>query len=106
MCIRDRENAKWIKSYDLYNSEKINLALKKVCDQFIHSKYFSAFVPKGLGCVGTYFVSDYDFEKHIYYLRLVDIVNIFLSVSKEEVVNLDLKIEGSIIEINNFEKNP
>ena len=91
------ENDKWVRGYDHLNGKKECLSLEQLCNQFIHSKRFSPFVPEGLGCLGFYFASDNHYENNIFYVQLVQLVNIFLSVSCGKVIKLSLNIEGSNI---------
>ncbi len=96
------ENEKWIRGYDHMNGKKECLSLETLCNQFIHSKRYSPFVPGGLGCVGFYFASDSYYKNKIFYVQLVQLVNIFLSVARGKVVKLSLDIEGSNIRVKDI----
>lgn len=57
-----------------------SLSIKDLCNQFIHSYYISFFVPLGRELVGIYFCSDRQRKKSIYYVQLVKVLEIFLSI--------------------------
>lgn len=81
----------WIRNYNHIKGFDKQFSLKKICDQFVHSVHFSPLVPDGSFCVGFYFVSDYDRKKELYYIQLVNVLNVFLSVANGE--NVRLKVE-------------
>lgn len=93
---------KWSEAYNLMQGNEQVLALEELCNQFIHSKIYSPFVPGGLGCMGFYFASDKEFKSHVYYVTLVKIVSVFLSVSNSKKINLKLDINGAQIGARNI----
>lgn len=97
---------KWSKAYNLMMGDEWQLSLEKICNQFIHSKIYSPFVPDGTWCVGIYFVSDRDYQTRVYYAQLIRIIETFLSVSHGKSINLKLDIDKeNTIRIKNFEKH-
>lgn len=71
---------KWSNKYYFGKSYKETLSLKKLCNQFIHSKIYSPFIPDNKCCVGFFFASDDEHKKLVYYVQLKKIVGIFLSI--------------------------
>jgi len=90
-------NEGWVKNYDLSKGEDHSLSLEKICNQFIHSKIFSPFVPGGLGCVGFYVSSDSTAKNNVYYIKLITVVEILLSVAHESIIKLELNINNGLI---------
>lgn len=86
---------KWTKKYNFGKSENQELALERLCNQFIHSKIYSPFVPEGLGCMGFFFASDKQCNKHVDYVQLIKIVSLFLSVVNNKKIKLELEINGA-----------
>ena len=101
-CIVNNEDH-WSKKYNLGQSDDQHLNLEKLCNQFIHSKLYSPFFQPGLGCLGFYFASDNEYTKHIYYLQLIKVINIFLSVANNKHIKLDLEVNGSDISVADIE---
>lgn len=93
---------KWSKKYHFGQSNKHELALERLCNQFIHSKIYSPFVPGGLGCMGFFFASDKEYKKRVYYVQLIKIVSIFLSVVQNKKVNLELEVNGANVSAANL----
>ncbi|MGI2151901.1 hypothetical protein ACROAK_03270 [Shewanella oncorhynchi] len=91
---------KWIRNYNHGSGYDKQLNLKKICHQFVHSVYFSPFVPDGKFCVGFYFVSDYDRTKELYYVQLVNVLNIFLSVASGKRIKLKIEHNDNILSVN------
>ena len=97
---------KWSSAYNLLEGEKWQLSSEKICNQFIHSKVFSPFVPFRNVCVGVYISSDRDYRKFVYYIQLVTIIETFLSVAHERSLKLNVDVdENNIIRIKNIEKH-
>ncbi|MDK9749451.1 hypothetical protein KIP00_00280, partial [Vibrio sp. B513a] len=89
----EAKSEKWIRNYNHSKGFAKLFSLKKMCHQFVHSVHFSPFVPDESFCVGFYFVSDYDSKKELYYIQLVNVLNVFLSVASGK--NVKLKIDHS-----------
>ncbi|HDY7507559.1 TPA: hypothetical protein ACGUM0_004483 [Vibrio vulnificus] len=89
----EAKSEKWIRNYNHSKGFDKQFSLKKICHQFVHSVHFSPFVPDGNFCVGFYFVSDYDSKKELYYIQLVNVLSVFLSVASGK--NVKLKVEHS-----------
>jgi hypothetical protein len=87
----------WVRNYDLLNGVDSYLSLKEICNQFIHSKFYSPLVPGGLGCVGFYVCSDTTARNNTYYIKLVAVVEILLSVARESIVKLSLNVNNGSI---------
>ena len=83
----------WHTAYNLLSGDEIQLTPEKICNQFIHSKIFSAFVPEGLGCVGVFVASDRDFKGGVFYIRLVEILEIFISIANNKITKLSVSID-------------
>ena len=81
---------KFINDYQLFAGSSKQLNLEALCNQFIHSNHFSPFVPDNHVCVGFFFVSDRESKKEMYYLQLVSVINVFLSVVHEKRMKLKL----------------
>ncbi|WP_139363682.1 hypothetical protein [Oceanospirillum linum] len=81
---------KSINDYQLFSGGSKQLSLEDLCNQFVHSNHFSPFVPDNQVCVGFFFASDRESKKELYYLQLVSVINIFLSVVHEKRVTLEL----------------
>jgi hypothetical protein len=82
---------KWIRNYNHSIGSAKTFSLKKICHQFVHSVHFSPFVPDGKFCVGFYFVSDHDSKKELYYIQLVNVLNVFLSVANGKKIKLKIE---------------
>ena len=96
---------KWTSAYKFINGDEWQLSLEKICNQFIHSKIYSPFVPGGTWCVGIFFVSDRDYQKGVYYAQLVRVIETFLSATHGKSINLNLDIDNeNTISIKNIEK--
>jgi hypothetical protein len=74
----------WHKKYKLIGGDVHKISLINLSNQFIHSKIYSPFIPGGLGCMGFFFASDFKCEKQVFYIRIIDIMSVFLSVSLEK----------------------
>lgn len=98
----DVADDKWSKKYNFGQSDGQELALERLCNQFIHSKIYSPFVPGGQGCMGFFFASDKECKKQVYYVQLIKIVSIFLSVVHNKKVNLELEINGAEVSARNL----
>lgn len=87
---KPRQN-KFLNDYQLFSGgfEELNLAV--LCNQFIHSNHFSPFIPDGSFCVGFFFASDRESKKKLYYMQLVTVINVFLSVVHEKKMTLELE---------------
>ncbi|HGS4780209.1 hypothetical protein [Vibrio fujianensis] len=86
---KPRQN-KFIDDYQLFSGGSKQLSLEVLCNQFIHSKHFSPFVPDGDFCLGFFFASDRESKKELYYIQLVSVINVFLSVVYEKKMTLEL----------------
>ncbi|MDN2658204.1 hypothetical protein Q4490_15935 [Neptunomonas phycophila] len=96
---------RWSKAYNLMKGDEWQLSLEKICNQFVHSKIYSPFVPDGTWCVGIYFVSDRDYKKKVYYIQLIRVIETFLSVCHGKSISLNLGIdEENTISIKNIGK--
>ncbi|MDO6610561.1 hypothetical protein Q4601_03185 [Shewanella sp. 1_MG-2023] len=93
---------KWSKKYNFGQSDSNELALERLCNQFIHSKIYSPFVPGGQGCMGFFFASDKEYRKQVYYVQLIKIVSLFLSVVHNKKVNLELEVNGAEVSAINL----
>lgn len=49
----------FLNGYDLSKGTECQLSLKYICEQFIHSFYFSPFIPDNRKLIGFYFCSDW-----------------------------------------------
>ncbi len=101
----ENNDENWYKKYTFSQSNNQELALKSLCNQFIHSKIYSPFLPSGLGCVGFFFASDTECKKHVYYIQLIKVVNIFLSVVHNKSINLELEINGAKVSAKNIKNH-
>ena len=81
---------KFINDYQLFSGGSKQLSLEVLCNQFVHSNHFSPFLPDGHVCVGFFFASDRESKKELYYLQLVSVINVFLSVVNEKRMTLEL----------------
>lgn len=81
---------KFINDYHLFEGYSKQLNLKRLCNQFVHSTHFYPFVPDGSFCVGFFFASDRESKKELYYIQLVNVINIFLSVVYQKGIVLEL----------------
>jgi hypothetical protein len=97
------ESDKWSKEYNFYQSNKVELALENLCNQFIHSKIYSPFLPFGKGCMGFFFASDKEYKKHVYYIQLIKIVNVFLSVVHNKNIKLELDINDAKVSVKKMD---
>jgi hypothetical protein len=82
--------SKFPRSYDLMNGNDTQLTYKKLANQFIHSYYFSLFVPFNKSLVGFYFASDDDRSDRIFYLRLLEVIQVYNSVHEDSLLNFEL----------------
>lgn len=92
-----------LNNYNLFkgfDSNKSNKSIKYICHQFIHSEIFIPFIPFGKELVGIYFCSNKKKLNEIYYIQLVTIVELFLSVSLNEIKRIKLNVEGKTISVN------
>ena len=87
----------WLHHYNLAAGTEIKFGLKDICNQFIHSVHYSPFVPDGSFCVGFYFASDTASKNSIYYIQLVNVGNIFLSVANKKKINLSVRCSNNIL---------
>jgi hypothetical protein len=94
---KDSNEAKWIRQYNHGEGSEKQLGLEAVCNQFIHSAHFSPFVPDGTFCVGFYFASDNASKRELYYIQLVNVVSIFLSVVNEKKVKLSVQCSDNVL---------
>ncbi|MCQ9067099.1 hypothetical protein [Vibrio diabolicus] len=99
LCENTNSN-EWIRNYNHSKGFDKQLGLKKICDQFVHSVHFAPFVPDGRFCVGFYFVSDRDRNKEIYYIQIVNVLNVFLSVANGKNVKLKIEHNENSLSVN------
>lgn len=92
----------WSKNYNMGQSDEKNLPLKVLCDQFVHSKIYSPFIPGGLGCMGFFFASDSECKNQVYYVQLIKVVSLFLSVVHDKMVQLKLNVNAAVITAKNI----
>lgn len=78
------------RSYDLMNGNKVQLTYRKLANQFIHSYYLSPFVPLKKSLVGFYFASDWNHSERIYYLSLLEVIQVYNSVYQNKPLNFIL----------------
>jgi hypothetical protein len=95
----------WSKNYNMGQSEDKNLPLKVICDQFVHSKIYSPFIPGGLGCMGFFFASDSECKNQVYYVQLIKVVSLFLSVVHDKKIQLKLDVNGAVITAKNIKEH-
>ncbi|MCG9640470.1 hypothetical protein L1D22_11260 [Vibrio sp. Isolate34] len=81
---------KFINDYQLLSGGSKQLSLEALCNQFVHSNHFSPFVPDNHVCAGFFFASDRESKKELYYMQLVSVINVFLSVVHEKRMSLEL----------------
>ena len=79
-------------TYDLYHGRDEVLGIEKLCGQFIHSYILSPLIiDRGHGAVfGLYVASDRESKKGLYYIPLVKIIEIILSVASNRRIKLKL----------------
>jgi len=95
----------WSKKYNVGQNDEKNLPLKTLCDQFVHSKIYSPFIPEGLGCLGFFFASDSECKNQVYYVQLIKVVSIFLSVVHDNKIQLKLDVNGAVITAKNIKEH-
>lgn len=88
--IHDDDPSKFPRNYDLLSGNKIQLTYRKLANQFIHSYYFSPFVPFNKSLVGFYFASDWERSERIFYLRLLEVIQIYNSVYENKLLEFKL----------------
>ena len=97
------EMTHFLHGYDLYNSEDEELTIREIANQFIHSNYFSPFVPFKSKVMGFFVVSDFFVKKKIYYIPLYTVISIFKSVANNNITLAEIKSiekEGVYLEYN------
>jgi len=52
--------------------------------------------------MGFFFASDKEYKKRVYYVQLIKIVSIFLSVVHNKKVNLELEVNGAEVSARNL----
>lgn len=86
----DDDPSKFPRNYDLMNGNKIQLTYRKLANQFVHSYYFSPFVPVNKSLVGFYFASDWNRSERIFYLRLLEVIQAYNSVYENKLLDFEL----------------
>jgi hypothetical protein len=77
-----------LNKYQLFRGKKVLLTAKKISSKFIHSSIVSPFVPIRKSMAGVYFCSYDDSEKGVHYIRMLEILEIFLSQVSNSSVKL------------------
>ena len=76
-------------------AKRTQFTLKKLCDQFVHSFVFFPFVAVERP-LGVFYSSDDHIKKNtVYYMRLVDIIEVFWAVGRDDWQQLELCHDGS-----------
>jgi hypothetical protein len=88
--------------YDIRNNLASTLYLKTICNQFIHSAFFSPLEFNDRS-FGFYFTSDDHSKKCLYYIQLIRVVEIFLSAANGKRIKLELDTNNGI-KIKDFNK--
>lgn len=83
--------------YRLYEGIDTSLSIEDLCNQFIHSFVFAPFVPSGTSLVGFYFCSDRQKDKGLFYITLVNVVEIMRSIGENHPSTMKVKF--------NYKKN-
>ncbi|WP_033538412.1 MULTISPECIES: hypothetical protein [Shewanella] len=104
-AVSSNKGEHWSKKYNMGQSDDKTLPLKVLCDQFVHSKIYSPFVPCGLGCMGFFFASDSECKNQVYYVQLIKIVSLFLSVVHDKKIDLELEVNGKQITAKNLKEH-
>lgn len=84
-------------AYDLFKGSKATLNLRKLCEQFIHSRIFWPFTFKPFrgDMLGVYFASDCQSKTGLYYITLVKVIEIILSAGQNRPIKLKLVREAN-----------
>ena len=69
--------------YDLGHGKRAMMAVRKLMDQFIHSYYFSAFVPFGSQMMGIFFSSDSERKERLWYITVPELAAVFDRVGRD-----------------------
>jgi hypothetical protein len=96
------KNPNPLNNYDLLNGISSNKSIEEICNQFIHSKIFIPFIPLNEELVGIYVCSDKYKSIELYYIQLITIIELYLSVSSDEIKRIKLNIEGRILSVSDF----
>ncbi len=89
----------FLNNYHPFKGKDCTLSLKDLCNQFIHSFYFSPLIPENIGLMGFYFSSDWDKSKTVYYIQLIKVIEIFMSVGSDRAITLKLIIEKGVCSV-------
>lgn len=79
--------------YDLYAGQKESLSYHEICNQFIHSAIYSPFIPCGSSLVGIFVSSDYKKKKKLFYIPLVNVVEIMRCVGSNQLKKLKVTFD-------------
>jgi len=82
--------------FELGGGVRQELKIEHLMNQFIHSYYFSPFVPFGKNMAGIFVASDRDRKMGLYYITLGNLSAIFRRVGNESVSSreIDQLLEG------------
>lgn len=86
-----RKTNHFLHAYDMFHGEKEQLTIKEIANQFIHSNYFSPFVPFERNVMGFYVVSDNFVKKKVYYIPLYYVISIFKSVAYNKIIVVNVR---------------
>jgi len=70
------------KEFDFKKYNHVNISIADMCNQFIHSYYFLPVIPDGRSLVGFFICSDYQRKKSIYFINILDVVDIYKTVGE------------------------
>ncbi|MBL5900529.1 hypothetical protein I7V27_16510 [Lelliottia amnigena] len=71
-----------IEDYLLTQEKIAKLSVATICNQFIHSFHFIPYFHNGKNLAGFYFCSDHKSATSLYFISLIDIIDIFQIVGK------------------------
>lgn len=74
------------------DGKQVNITVRQLCNQFIHSFFFTPFMPDGKSLVGLFVCSDYKRESGIYLITIFDIVDIYRKVGNNYPSTLSIKM--------------
>lgn len=89
----------FLNNYHPFKGSDCTLSLIDLCNQFIHSFYFSPFIADNVGLMGFYFCSNWQKSKTVFYIPLIKVIEIFMSVGFDQPKTLELLIEKGVCSV-------
>lgn len=83
------------KEFDFTKYKQIDISIADMCNQFIHSYYFLPVIPDGTALIGFFICSDYQRKKSIYFINVLDVIDIYKTVGKDFPISYHIRKNDS-----------